>query len=99
MISHIGFSLNGSSLMGGGTIYPYFDTITTLSDGFIAGLNTLDFYIEGNSVTDGFALRTISFTAQPFDAAIPEPGTSVLLIAGIGVMGIYARRRKSISGI
>lgn len=39
---------------------PWF-TITT---GFVSGVNTIDFYVEGNGQTDGFGLQVQSFTAE-----------------------------------
>ncbi|MBX3388555.1 MAG: hypothetical protein KF691_03775 [Phycisphaeraceae bacterium] len=35
----------------------------TLTKGFVAGVNTIDFYVEGNGQTDGFGLQVQSFTA------------------------------------
>jgi hypothetical protein len=63
--------------------------VVTVSSGFISGLNTIDFYVQGNGVTDGFALESVSFTAN-----IPLPGPVLLLGTGlVGLLGV-ARRRK-----
>lgn len=63
--------------------------LVTVSSGFISGLNTIDFYVQGNGVTDGFALESVSFTAN-----IPVPAP--LLLLGTGLVGLlgFARRRK-----
>ena len=83
------YSLNGGApitgVWPGGDTYSFGPT-TEISTGFVAGQNTLDFYVEGNGVTDGFALQTVSFTAQP----VPEPESCVLLLASIGSLGVIA---------
>lgn len=85
------FSLNNGSLVNGswssGNTYSLGD-VTTVS-GFHEGVNTLTFYVEGNGVTDGLDLQTISFAP-----AVPEPGSTSLLAAGLGLLGMAARRKK-----
>ena len=86
------YSLNGSAPVAGN--WPGGDTYslgspTEITTGFVAGKNTLDFYVEGNGTTDGFALATQSFTA-----AVPEPATPALLLAGLGALRLFARRRS-----
>lgn len=66
----------------------------TVSSGFLSGMNTIDFYVEGNGQTDGFSLMNASFTASPTTAPIPEPETYAMLLAGLGLLGFGARRRK-----
>ena len=93
------YSLNGGSLVTGtwpGT-YPtgssyYFGPTVDLSSGFVSGLNTLSFYVEGNGVTDGFALRTIGFTVGAI-SAVPAPGAVLLAGLGAGLVGWLRRRR------
>jgi len=88
----------GSILLNGvnvGSLNGAFNTLAafTISSGFIAGVNTLDF-----SVVDGgppLALRIdgISGTADlAGPAAAPEPISAALL--GLGLLGIAAVRRK-----
>lgn len=67
--------------------YGYSDW-TSLSSGFRSGLNTIDFYVEGNGQTDGFGLQVASFTAQP----VPLP--SALLFTAPGLIGLAALRRR-----
>jgi hypothetical protein len=87
------YSLNGGSLVSGvwpdGSSYGLGPT-TTISSGFRPGLNTINFYVEGNGVTDGFSLQNVSFTAAP----VPEPETFAMMMAGLGVLVAVARRRK-----
>lgn len=89
------YRLNGNSLINGtwagGDTYNFGPTVD-VSSGFVSGLNTIDFYVEGNGVTDGFALKTMGFTAQI--AAVPEPETYAMLLAGLGLLGFMARRRE-----
>jgi hypothetical protein len=60
----------------------------TVSGGFVSGLNTIDFYVQGNGLWDGFALETVSFTAN-----IPVPAPLLLLGTGLlGLLGIARRR-------
>ncbi|HET8871911.1 MAG TPA: PEP-CTERM sorting domain-containing protein [Aquabacterium sp.] len=93
------FRLNGgafqTSFWAGGSTYG-FSSPTTLSSGFVAGKNIIDFYVEGNGVTDGFALRPISFTAAP----VPEPEVSGLVAAGlmVAMAGLWRRRKPTHHG-
>ncbi len=87
------FSLNGGPLVAGvwpGDVSYSFGDTTTVSSGFVSGLNTIDFYVEGNGVSDGMAFRPVSFTAT----AVPEPSTIGLLLAGLGGLGWMLSRRE-----
>lgn len=93
------FSLNGGALTNypgstpSGRIPTYgYSSIVTLTSGFVSGLNTIDFYVEGNGVTDGFALKTINFSASPSQPSpTPEPATLFLIGSGLGLAGFKKR--------
>jgi hypothetical protein len=87
------FKLNGGDWYGwpGPSAETYdYGNESSLSSGFISGLNTIDFYVEGNGVTDGFELRKVSFIARE-SSAVPEPATMLLL--GFGIVGLAGVRR------
>ena len=90
------YSFNGGSLVNGiwatGDTYSFGPTVD-ISSGFVSGLNTIDFYVEGNGVTDGFALRTVGFTAELLNP-VPEPEIYAMLGVGLGLMGWVGRRKK-----
>ncbi len=91
------YSLNGGSLVTGtwpgGNTYGFGPTVD-ISSGFVPGINVIEFYVEGNGGTDGFALNPISFTAS-----VPEPASLTLLgisaAAGLGYLGVQTRRQRS----
>lgn len=84
-------SLNGGALQKAGTSGAYtLGGVVELNSGFVAGLNTLDFYVEGNGQTDGFALSRESFTA----GVVPEPASLLLMACGLGGVMAAVRRRR-----
>ena len=93
------FSLNGGALQGAGTCGAYsLGSTVDLNSGFVSGINTIDFLVEGNGQTDGFELSTISFTARqsgPPPTGVPEPLTLSLFGAGFAGAAALRRRRKS----
>lgn len=50
--------------------------------------------IQGNDSVN-FAIDNHSFGGQPSVSAVPEPETYALMLAGLGLMGAIARRRKA----
>ena len=87
------FTLNGGSFQDAGNVwYDYTDNTVHLSDGFLPGLNTLDFYVQGNGTTDGMELKTVSFTADPGTAGVPDAASSAMLTL-IGLIAVATIRR------
>ena len=85
------FKLNGGSFVNypGSTPSSRIPTYSfsgpqSITSGFVPGLNTIEFYVQGNGQTDGFALELVSFTA------VPTPGAAAVL----GLGGLLAVRRR-----
>jgi hypothetical protein len=66
------------------------------SSGFKSGVNTLDFVVTNWAQSSGnpTGLR-VEFASSDVAAAVPEPETYAMLLAGIALLGVVARRRKS----
>lgn len=89
------FTLNGGAFQGvdSGGYYDYdLNKIVQLSGGFVAGVNTIDFYVQGNGVTDGFELRTLTATANAVGTTVPD-GCATIALFGSGFLGLIAFRR------
>jgi hypothetical protein len=85
-----GQQLAGTITADGGTAptwTQYSFNVTALS-----GANTLSFRSVGTNDSLGGALDNVSLTAA---APVPEPGSYALLLAGLGAMGMIARRRSA----
>jgi hypothetical protein len=52
-------------------------------------------FLAGNSPTPGGSIIYDSFTGQLVSGVVPEPATWAMLILGVAMLGIAARRRKS----
>jgi hypothetical protein len=62
-----------------------------INTGFKSGINTLTFEVINQGGPTG--LRT-DFSGSNFIAAVPEPETYAMMMAGLGMMGFIVRRRK-----
>jgi len=90
------FTLNGGAAQGLGTCgnYTYGNTVNLT--GFQSGVNTLDFFVQGNGQTDGLELQTQSISATPITTT-PEPATLALFGTGlIAVLGVGRARKRPV---
>lgn len=65
----------------------------TISSGFVAGVNNLDFRVQDFGAPTAFRIDDLRGTADAVNA-VPEPANWTLLIAGFGLLGAAGRRRK-----
>ena len=83
------------------TIWGYTGTDAYSGGGFVFSNNGDDFAALTTNTWDGSAggwwsgagVRDLAFKAE-LTAAVPEPETYAMFLAGLGIMGVMARRRK-----
>jgi hypothetical protein len=68
-----------------------------IDEGFVAGLNTLDFYVVDQGEITGLGVRDLALTADVQAPGVPEPAAWSLLLMGAAVAGAALRRRRSAS--
>lgn len=79
--------LQGVTNNTGANIWQKFTQVINLGN---SGSAVLAFYGQGSSDSFGGSLDNISVTA------VPEPETFAMLLAGLGLVGTIARRRKTV---
>jgi len=88
--------INGTST---GNFSPSFTALTpfSISGGFVAGINTLDFRVQDFGAPSGLLVQGLRGTAELANTTVPEPGTYALMAAGLFGLGVVrVRRRKNI---
>jgi hypothetical protein len=95
----LGYRLNASALTGAGVCGPHtsgLGAIATVSSGFVAGINTLEFVSTGDQTTDGLIVDVTDFSVRQVNGqVVPEPGTWALLGTGLlALAGTRLRRRR-----
>lgn len=65
----------------------------SISSGFVAGINTLDFVVTDLGAPTALRVDDISGTARLVNSAVPEPGTWAMMLVGFGAIGFSLRRR------
>ena len=71
-----------------------------ITNGFVVGLNTLEFVVQDQGAPGGFAATDLvgraTASTTPPGTTVPEPSTVVLMAAGLfGVAVVGARRKRS----
>lgn len=86
--------LNGAStgVVLTGTVQSSFRTLAdfSIANGFVSGLNTLTLRVTNNGGPTAGRFDNLVLTAS-----VPEPESWAMLIAGFGLVGAAARRRRS----
>ena len=82
--------LNGQQIAEAAGFWSWTDFSVT--SGLHSGVNTLDFVVTNYAQADGnpTGLRV------EFLTAVPEPSSYAMLLAGVGLLGMLARRRNSL---
>lgn len=85
-----GISINGNALtVSGGSMSGW--TAFTIDSGFVSGINNLEFTVFNSFGPTG--LR-VEYTGNNFTAAVPEPEALALVLSGLAIVGLTARRRR-----
>lgn len=92
------YRLNGGALMNGswsgGDSYAL-GPVTTVTSGFEDGVNTLDFFVQGNGVTDGLSVLSVALTADPTAPPTPSvPGPIPIFCAAAAFTTSRKLRRR-----
>lgn len=91
LLDSINFNLTPSNLYGSVAAVGTQINLTSNTGGLVwfNNVNSLTVYnVDNNGVTDGYDL---AFHAIP----VPEPETYALMLAGLGLVGVAARRRRA----
>ena len=70
------------------------DTFASLSGPQWNGIKWLEFSYFGNAGAPVFLLDDLTFRVAGFVAPVPEPETYAMVLLGLGVVGLAARRRS-----
>jgi len=81
--------LNGQQIAGAAGFWSWTDFSVT--SGLHSGVNTLDFVVTNYAQFDG---NPTGLRVEFLTAAVPEPSSYAMLLAGVGLLGWVGRRRK-----
>lgn len=71
-----------------------FDNQTINAGQTLSGTWNIDWFTGNNRANPGFSNLTIFGREMTAVAPVPEPGEYAMLLAGLGLLGVVARRRK-----
>jgi PEP-CTERM motif len=85
--------LNGVST---GVTTSTFSSLTAFSitSGFVAGLNTLDFQVVDQGAPTALRVDDLVGTAREVSGAVPEPASWAMMLLGFGAAGMAIRRQR-----
>jgi uncharacterized protein YukE len=96
---NLGSTINGniadSSNVMGGQSFMYFLAQTTQASSAAQALQQQLFSFDGNAVVAKTYLQDGVWRLNISAAPIPEPETNAMFLAGLGLMGFIARRRRN----
>ena len=95
----VSISLNGNTIAGSGGDFTSWTNFSSVGGVFTAGINTLQFTVTnfGQATGNPSGLRVEFLSSETGTAIVPEPQSWALLIAGFGLVGAAARRRRSLA--
>ena len=95
----VSISLNGSTIAGSGGNFTTWTNFSSAGGVFNAGVNVLQFTVTnfGQPTGNPSGLRVEFLSSETGVGAIPEPAAWAMLIAGFGLVGAVARRRRSLT--
>ena len=82
-----------NALIGNATSFDAWSEFSSGTGNFVAGINTITFNVVNDGGPSG--LRVEFLESGEAVAAVPEPETYALMLAGLGALGFVARRRKA----
>ena len=93
----VSISLNGNAIAGSGGNFTTWTDFSSTGGIFNAGVNLLQFTVTnfGQQSGNPSGLRVEFLSSETGVNAVPEPKSWAMLIAGFGLVGAAARRRRS----
>jgi hypothetical protein len=82
---------SGATVSGQGFGFLTFDTVNTIDDGIYSVVNISDGGAVSGTLSTAGAITAFSVSS----AAVPEPSTWLMVIAGFGILGAAMWRRRS----
>jgi hypothetical protein len=83
---------SGATVSGAGFGFLTFDTVNTIDDGIYSVVN-----ISDSGAASGTLSTAGAITAFSVSAAVPEPSTWLMMVAGFGILGAAMGKRRSAS--